>query len=199
MLGNLMNALMQPASGSQQGSGTDMLSQVVGGLLGGSQQGGAPVNQLLGGLEQIIGGNPSSGQALPLNQGSASDANNPIMGLLNPVANAVAAKTGISPLVATTVAGIAMHYLLSSHPAAGTSGSAPLNLASMSQQMASGSVPSEILHNSGMVNAVVQATGLTQQEAAKSLDATFTHLQSHVNMNVRGRGHGSGPARDKKE
>jgi len=197
MLGNLMNALMQPASGSQQGSGTDMLSQVVGGLMGGSQQGGAPVNQLLGGLEQIIGGNPSSGQALPLNQGSAMDANNPIMGLLNPVATAVAAKAGISPQVATTVAGIAMHYLLSSHPASG--GSAPLNLASMSQQMASGSVPSEILHNSGMVNAVVQATGLTQQEAAKSLDATFTHLQSHVNTNVRGRGRGSGPTRDKKD
>ena len=195
MLGNLMNALMQPASGPQQGSGTDMLSQVVSGLLGGSQQGGAPVNQLLGGLEQIIGGNPAGGTLSP-NSG-AMNTNNPLMSLLGPVATAVAAKAGISPQIATTVAGIAMHYLASSHPSAG--GSAPLNLASMTQQMASGNVPSEILHNSGMVTAVVQATGLSQADAAKSLDATFSHLQTHVNMNVRGRGHGSGPARDKKE
>jgi len=84
MLGNLMNALMQPASGTQQqGTGSDVLSQVVGGLLGGSAQGGAPVNQLLGGLEQIIGGKPGSTASLPLNQGSATDANNPSWGCLD--------------------------------------------------------------------------------------------------------------------
>ena len=59
----------------------------------------------------------------PLGQGSALGANDPMMGLLGPVANVVASKTGIPPQVATAVAGIAMHYLLSSHPASGRSGS----------------------------------------------------------------------------
>lgn len=84
-----MNALSQPEN--QQ-----MLSQVVGGLMsgaqqGGGQQGGTPVNQLLGGLEQVIGGKPGSGQ--PISQGGAVDPNGPIMGLPGPVANAVAAKS----------------------------------------------------------------------------------------------------------
>jgi len=57
------------------------------------------------------------------------------MGLLGPVANAVAAKAGISPAIATTVAGIAMHYLVSSHPAAGAAGaSAPLNLGAVTSK-----------------------------------------------------------------
>jgi hypothetical protein len=72
-----------------------------------------------------------------------------------------------------------MHYLLSSHPAAG--GSAPLNLNEVTQQMASGSVSQQTLQSSGIVNAVAKATGLSQQDAAKSLDATFTHLAAHVN------------------
>jgi len=153
-----------------------MLSQVVGGLMPAGQQGGAPVNQLLGGLEQVIGGNPTTGQALGP---GAADPNSPIMGLLGPVASAVAGQVGISPQVATSVAGIAMHYLLSSHPAAG--GSAPLNLPSVMQQMVSGGVSAQTLQSSGMVNAVMKSTGLNQQDAQKSLDATFNHLATHVN------------------
>ncbi len=196
MLGNLMNALLQPGAGGQQSAGANMLSQVVGGLMGGGQQAsGTPVGQMLGGLEQIIGGNPSSGQPLPLNQGTATSQNNPLMGLLGPVATAVAGKAGISPAVATTVAGIAMHYLLSSHPAAG--GAAPLNLNNVAQQMASGSVSQQTLQSSGMVNAVVQATGLSQQDAAKSLDATFAHLQEAHVRNVKS-GDQRAERRDKK-
>jgi hypothetical protein len=100
------------------------------------------------------------------------------MGLLGPIANAVAGQVGISPAIATTVAATAMHYLVSSHPAAG--GSAPLNLNNVAQQMASGGVSPDTLHSSGMVNAVVQATGLSQADAAKSLDATFNHFQQHA-------------------
>lgn len=181
MLGNLMNALLQPGQQGQQSAGADMLTQVVGSLMGGGQQGGgAPVNQLLSGLEQVIGGNPSSGQALPLNAGTATSQNNPLMGLLGPIASSVAGKVGISPAVATTVAAMALHYLVSSHPAAG--GSAPLNLNNVAQQMASGAVSPQTLQSSGMVNAVVQATGLSQQDAAKSLDATFVHLQAHAQI-----------------
>ncbi len=175
MLGSLMNELAQPGN-------AQALSQVVGGLMGG-KQGGAPVNQLLGGLEQVIGGNPTSGGAL--SPSGATDPNNPAMALIGPVATAVAAKAGVSPQVATTVAGIAMHYLLSSHPAAG--GKSPLNLSEVTQQMASGSVNQQLLQNSGMVNAVVKATGLSQQQAAQSLDATFSHLATHMKKGQAGK------------
>ena len=83
-----------------------LLAAQAGGLLGG-QSGSAPVGQLLSGIEQVIGGKPGSAQ-LGANQGSTTDANSPIMSLLGPVASAVAGKAGISPQVATTVAG-SMH------------------------------------------------------------------------------------------
>ncbi len=177
MLGSLVNALMQPGAGGQQSAGADMLSQVVGGLMGGQQSSGAPVGQMLGALEQVIGGNPASGQLAP-NRGMAPAANSPLMGLLSPVATTVAAKTGISPAIATTVAATAMHFLLSSHPAAG--GNAPLNMPNVAQQMASGGVSTDTLHSSGMVNAVAQATGLSKDDAAKSLNATFNAFQQHA-------------------
>ena len=176
MLGNLMNALMQPGQQGQQSAGADMLSQVVGGLLGGQQGGGAPVNQLLGGLEQIIGGKPGSGQTL--GQGTAPASSSPLMGLLGPIANAVAGQVGISPAVATTVAATAMHYLVSSHPAAG--GSPAPEVANLAQQVASGNVSPAVLHSSGMVNAVVQATGLSPAVAATSLNATLNSFQQHA-------------------
>jgi hypothetical protein len=179
MLGNLLNALMQPGPGGQPSAGADILSQVAGGLMGGQAQGGgAPVNQLLSGLEQVIGGKPGTGQPLPLNQGSATDANNPLMGLLGPIATAVAGQVGVSPAIATTVAATALHYLVQSHPS--VPGASPLNLGQVAQQMAAGGVSQQTLQSSGMVNAVVQATGMNQQEAAKTLDATFAHIATQV-------------------
>jgi hypothetical protein len=190
MLGDLMNALMQSGSGPQQqqqqqnnSGGSDMLSQVVGGLLGGGQQsGGAPIDLLLGGLAQVIGGTPGTGQPMTMNQNQANvmtNANSPIMGLLQPVVNHVSATTGIPPQIATAVAGIALHYLLSSHSAAG--GNSSLNLGSMIQQISSGNTNMDTMHKSGMVKDVMQATGLTQSAAANALNETFNHLQSHVN------------------
>ena len=57
-----------------------------------------------------------------------------------------------------------------------------MNLNNVAQQMASGAVSPQTLQSSGMVNAVVQATGLSPQDAAKSLDATFNHLQAHAQV-----------------
>jgi len=177
MLGNLMSALMQPASGGQQSAGANALTEVVSGLMGGQQGGNAPAGQLLGALEQVIGGNPTSGQLAP-NQGQMPSTDSPLMGLLGPVANMVAQKTGIPPAVATTVAATAMHYLVSSHPAAG--GNVSPSVANVVQQAAAGNVSTEALHSSGMVNAVAQATGLSQQQAAQSLNATFNAFQAHA-------------------
>ncbi len=172
MLGNIMTALMQPGPQGQASAGSQMLNQVVGGLMGG--QGGGSVNQLLGGLQQVMN---NKGQAP---SGGASD---PVMGLIGPIASAVAGKAGIPPAAATAVAATAMHYLISSHPAAG--GSAPLNLNNVAQEMASGGVSQQTLQSSGMVNAVAKSTGLSQDQATQALNATFQHLSQHVDLKAQ--------------
>jgi hypothetical protein len=211
---DIMQALMQSSSGTagQSSGGADALSQVVGGLLGGGQQGGASqgaggmlsqmlggllgggqqsssaggVGQLLGGLQQIIGGTPGTGQQLPLGGGNMSmGAGDPIMGLLQPVVNQLAAKAGISPQIATVIASIALHYLLQSHPS--TPGASPLDLGSVMQTLGSGGrLDPNTLQSSGIVNDVMQATGMDQKQAVKSLNTTFNVLGSQVKAPGRG-------------
>lgn len=160
--------------GSQQsGGGGDALSQVIGGLLGGGQQGGGnPATQLLGGLEQIIGAQTGATAAAP-------SSNDPLMTLLQPLVNKVAAKVNISPALATIIVSIVLKYLLKSHPS--TPDESPLNLGSVMQTLASGGRLNEsTLQTSGMVNEVVQATGLNQQQAVKTLNTTFGVLGSQL-------------------
>jgi hypothetical protein len=156
---------------------------------GGQQGGGAPAVQMLGALEQIIGGQPGTGQPLNPNQGAAMNMgsmgmNDPIMMLLQPVVNQLAAKANISPQIAMVVASIAIHYLLSSHPS--TPGTGRLDLGSVMQELSSGKISESTLHNSGMVNDVMQATGLSKPEAVKSLNATFGALGAHAKGSVGG-------------
>ena len=187
-MADLMQALMQGAStAAQQPGAADALSQVVGGLMGGGQQSGSgATGQMLGALEQIIGGQPGTGQALSPNQGTGMNRgmNDPVMLLLQPVVNQLAAKANISPQIAMVVASIAVHYLISSHPASG--GSGPLNLGSVMQEIGSGKMSASTLHDSGMVNDVMQATGLSKPEAVKSLNATFGALGAHAKGAVGG-------------
>ena len=189
MLSQVLGGLMgggQQAPAPQQAAGGDMLSQALGGILGGGAQGGNQGDQMLGMLEQVIGGTPGSGQ-LGMNQGLAAnmggmggmEMNNPIMMMLQPVVNQVAAKANISPQIATVVASIALHYLLSSHPS--TTNQAPMNLGNVMQQLASsGGINQATLKQSGMVNDVVQATGLNKQDAMGSLSAVFNMLGGQV-------------------
>jgi len=159
--------------GSQQGGGGgDALSQVLGGLLGGGQQGGgAPASQVLGGLEQIIGGQAGA-TAAP----STSD---PLMVLIQPLVNKVAAKVGISPAIATIIVSIVFKYLLKSHPS--TPDESPLNLGNVMQTLASGGRLSEsTLQTSGMVNEVVRVTGMDERQAVASLNTTFGVIGSQL-------------------
>ncbi len=160
--------------GSQQGGGGDALSQVLGGLLGGGQQSGAsPASQVLGGLEQIIGAQAGA-TAAPT--ASTSD---PLMVLLQPLVNQVAAKVNISPAIATIIVSIAIKYLLKSHPS--TPDQSPLNLGSVMQTLASGGRLSEsTLQTSGMLNEVVRATGMDEQQALSSINTTFGVLGSSL-------------------
>jgi hypothetical protein len=157
--------------GSQQsGGGGDALSQVLGGLLGGGQQtGSSPASQLLGGLEQIIGAQ-SGAAAAP-----APSTSDPLMVLLQPLVNKLAAKVHISPAIATIIVSIVLKYLLKSHPS--TPDQSPLDLGSVMQTLASGGRLSEsTLRSSGMVNEVVRATGMDERQAVTSLNTTFSVL-----------------------
>jgi hypothetical protein len=74
--------------------------------------------------------------------------------------------------MATMIASIALHYLVQSSP--NTPGASPLNLGSVMQSLASGKqISPTALQQSGMVTDVMQATGLNEQQAVKSLNATF--------------------------
>lgn len=181
---DLFKSLAQTAvQAAESPSGQSAISQMVGGLLGGSQQAGAQqsgggAGQMLGLLEQVIGGVPGSGN---ITQGAGVNlgASDPVMLLLQPVVNQLAAKANIQPQIATVVVSLAVHYLLSNHPSSGR-GSNSLDLNSLFQQMSSGNISQSVFHNSGMVNDVMQATGLTKADAVKSLDATFSVLSGHV-------------------
>lgn len=180
-LGGLLGGSQQGTS-QQGGGGGDMLSQALGGLLGGGQQSGGAggIGQLLGGLQQIIGGTPGTGQQLPLGGGGLNTgASDPIMSLLQPVVAQLAAKAGISPQIATLIASIVLHYLVQSHPS--TPGASPLNLGSVMQTLASGGrLDQSTLQSSGIVNDVMQATGLDERQAVRSLNTTFNVLGSQV-------------------
>ncbi len=199
MLGQLVGGLLggapqggvQQQAPAQQSGGGDMLGQLVGGLLGGGAQqaggyqqsyqptAGNSGDMLLGALESIVGGQPGTGQALSMNQGNFNlGASSPVMMLLQPVVNQVAGKLNISPQIATVVASIALHYLLSSHPS--TSPNAPLNLGSVMQQMAAGGVSQGTLRNSGMLQDVMSATGLNKQQALQTLETTLGAMGAGV-------------------
>ncbi len=183
VLGGLMGGGQQTMP--QQGGG-DLLSGVLGGLMGGGQQGGNQGDQMLGALEQIIGGQPGQGQQLGLSQMASGNMgmmggmgmNDPMMGMLQPVVSQVAAKANIPPQIAMVVASVAMHYLLSSHPS--TSVKAPMDLGSVMQELQSGGLSANTMHQSGMVNDVMQATGLNKQGAQSSLDTLFKTLAGHL-------------------
>ena len=161
--------------GSQQaGGGGDALSQVLGGLLGGNQQGGgSPASQMLGGLEQIIG------SQLGATAAPAASSADPLMVLLQPLVNQVAAKVNISPAIATIIVSIALKYLLKSHPS--TPDQSPLDLGNVMQTLASGQqISPNTLQRSGMLNEVVRATGMDEQQAVHTLNTTFGVLGSSL-------------------
>ena len=171
-------------------AGQSAISQLAGNLLSGNQtgaqQGGGQTGQMLGMLEQVIGGTPGSGN-LTQGGGTMLAANDPIMLLLQPIVNQLATKAKIEPQIATVIVSLVVHYLLSNHPSSGR-GSNSLDLNGLLQQMTSGNVNQNVFHDSGMVNDVMQATGLNKTQAVKSLDAAFNVLSGHVQGAASGSG-----------
>jgi hypothetical protein len=179
-IGELMQVLAQTnqPSGGPSGSG-DALSNVLGGLMG-SSQGSGQANQLLGALEGIIA---AGGQSNVQNANMAG--NNPMLNLIQPVADQLTRRTGLQPEAARSVVSLILHHMLTSHPSMG-SNNAPLNLSQVFQQMASsGGVSPDMLHKSGMVNDLVNSSGMDKQAALNNLSAAFDLLNGHAQTTPR--------------
>ena len=156
--------------GSQQGSGQQQsgLGDMMGLLGGGSQQGSgqqAGLSGIMGMLESVMGGQGSGQTSMGMND--------PIMGLLQPFVTPLARKANISPEIAMIVVSFVAHKLLAHHPTSGRD-SNQFNFDDMLQQMSSGRINQDLLHSSGMVNELTKATGLDQDTAVKALDTAFT-------------------------
>ena len=128
---NILKALIEGASQQPTGrpapAAVDPLSEILGGILGGSagpsrapmpsQAGGNPLGGI---LEGILGGGGGSGFTPPSSQGGGGimDILGSVMGgksarTNNPIANLLAEKLGISPVIANMIVSYFMAKLLS--------------------------------------------------------------------------------------
>jgi len=148
LLGGLMGAVQQSQGASQQQQAPQQPS------------GAGDLGSMMGLLETVMGGQNTG-------------ANDPIMGLLQPFVTSLAKKAKISPEIAMIVVSFVAHKLLAHHPTSGRDSNS-FNLDDMLQQMGSGKIDSNLLHNSGMVKEISKKTGLDEATASKSLGMAFT-------------------------
>lgn len=167
----------------QQGNQTqqaDPMADLIGNLLGGggsspmmqsqAQPSSGGLGDMMGLLETFMGGGQS---------GAMSNANDPVMMLLQPFVEPLAKKMNISPAIAMIVVSFVAHKLLSHHPTSGRDSNS-FDLDDMLNQMSSGKIDSNILQNSGMINELTRSTGLDQATATKSLEAAFSMFGKQV-------------------
>jgi hypothetical protein len=175
-LGEILQLLSQTnQTGGTPSSGQESLSSALSGLMGGSQSSGQ-AGQVLGALEQMI----SAGGTQSNIQNMTMSGNDPMLNLIRPVAEQLSRRTGLQPQTSQAVVSLILHRMLSSHPSMG-SNNARLNLEEVFQQMASsGGISQDVLHNSGMVNDLINASGMDKQAALKNLSEAFNLLNGHV-------------------
>jgi len=183
LLGGLLGGGGAPSGG--QGAGGNVLGSLLGGLLSGggmsaqrgtsmpSQQtpaaGGDPISSILGGLLGVNTGG-----------GASAIANNPIENaFVQPIANALAKKTGMAPGIAQVVVVFALTTLMSAATQKATQkGFSPSDL--VNKLATDGTVSQKYLKDSGLVAQLAQQSGLDQGTAAKSLQQAFAALGTHV-------------------
>jgi len=176
MIGDVLRSMME--SGQTSGS-PNALPQAIGGIMG-NNQGGAGANQLLGALEQMMA---SGGQGAPQNMNGIANA--APLNMIQSVAEQLSRRTGLPPQSAQMVVSLALHRMLTSHSAFGNN--PRLNLQDVLQQMmTTGGVNPEVLHNSGMVNDLVNAGGMDRQAALQHLTEAFSLMSGHL-QNSSGR------------
>lgn len=175
-IGEILRLLSQTNQpGGMTSGGQDALSNALGGLMGGSQ-GSGQAGQVLGALEQMISAGGTQGNVQNMNLSG----NDPLLNLIQPVAEQLSRRTGLQPQASQAVVSLILHRMLSSHPSMGSS-NARLNLEEVFQQMASsGGVSQATLHQSGMINDLISASGMDKQAALKNLSEAFNLLNGHV-------------------
>lgn len=192
VLGSILGGVLgggSSAGGRQPSNPTgDVLGSILSGALGGatsgqaggiskskksSQQmpasGGDPISSILGGL---LGTN--------MGGGLGSVGNNPIQNaFLQPIVNAVAQKTGLSPQIAQIVVVFALTTLMSA--ATQKPGQKGFSAGDLVTQLSSnGTVPQSYLKDSGLVSQLAQQSGLDQATASQALQQTLTALGTHM-------------------
>jgi len=171
ILKELVNSRQQGGSSNAADPMASLISSLLGGgqpQSGGSSQQSGGLGSMMGLLESVMSG----GQG-------GSPANDPIMMLLKPFVTPLAKKANISPEIAMIVVSFVAHKLLAHHPSSGRDSNS-FNLDEMLQQMGSGKIDSNLLHNSGMVKEISAKTGLDEAAAANSLNAAFSLMGKHL-------------------
>lgn len=183
-LGSLLGSLLGGGAPSTQPSASDqVLGSLLGSLLGGgatmpSQRGyppssmpstGDPLGTLLSGLLGVdVGG------------GAATIANNPIANaFVQPIAEALARKTGMAPGIARVVVVFAINALLSGLTQQGAR--QKFSREELIEKLQSGEpITQKYLKESGLLPALVEETGLSQKVAAQSLQQVFRALGTQM-------------------
>jgi hypothetical protein len=199
VLGSLLGG---GTAGTQPRGGEDALGSLLGSLLGG---GGAPPTRPSAGddvlgslLGSLLGGGtsmpsqPAPSTADPIGTllsgllgvdvsgGAAAIANNPITNaFVEPIAEALARKTGMAPGIARVVVVFAINTLLSGLTQKGTrQGFIPEELI---EKLQSGEpITQKYLKETGLLSELVQETGLSQKVAAQSLQQVFRALSTQM-------------------
>ena len=183
MLQDIFNALAGGVSqgggqAQQQGGGGNLLSGLMGSLLGGGQGSSGSSQQMSqpqgSGLESMLGSLLGGGGAMPaggspLTSLINSGQNPMVNSLVQPAIDQVAAKIGIPPAAATAVVTTALHYIMANH------GTKLANGEDMSGILAQHTNP-DYLHSTGLTKHLAQQTGLQPNQAASALSEVFKLL-----------------------
>lgn len=186
---DILKVLINSRQQGSQSRQVDPMTELIGGLLGGSQsQSHAPIapptyqqqqqqyqpqqpssglGDMMGLLEMVMGGNQGGMSS------QSSVANNPVMMLLQPFVEKLAKKMNIPPQIATIVVSYVAYKMLAHHPTSGRDSNS-FNLDEMLQQMGSGKIDKNIFQESGMVREISKSTGLDEAAASKTLNAAFS-------------------------
>lgn len=183
----LVDSRQQGSSSSQQSA--DPMTQLIGGLLGGTPQsapsgassGQTGLGDMMGLLESFMGG---GGQTGSMNQASA--ASDPVMMLLQPFVEPLAKKLNVEPQIAMLVVSFVAHKLLAHHPTSGRD-STSFNLDEMLTQMNSGQIDSNLLKSSGMTSEISKLTGMNEADSTKALNAAFTMVGKQLGGGIKRR------------
>lgn len=191
-LGSLLGSLLGGAPSTQPSAGNDVLGSLLGSLLGGgttmpSQYPSAPMpsqrtypSSPVPSTGDPIGTLLSSLLGVDVSGGAGAIANNPIANaFVQPIAEALARKTGMAPGIARVVVVFAINALLSGLTQQGAR--QRFSREELIEKLQSGEpITQKYLKESGLLPALVEETGLNQKVAAQSLQQVFRALGTQM-------------------